>query len=867
MKLLRLHIVGFGTLKEFRMDFCNGLNPLHRENGWGKSTLAVFIKAMLYGLPVTTKRSLDENERKKYTPWQGGEYGGSLEFSCKKGSFRIERFFAPKESGDTFELYDLATNLQSHAFSSALGEELLGIDADGFERTVYLSQRNTTSHGNNVSITAKLGNLLDDVDDISGFDNAMTLLDKRRKYYIMTGNRGHIADLEQERNERQAELESLYRTRDALNALQQELNGIDLNIATVQTTIDHTRSELQTAALWKEQAALSEQRQRMESELARLRQKATALTEFFHGSPPTESELDEFRRLLRQSNEITARIDANSEKSTFPCHFELLSITENDQLPNEQLLAKLIAENAELQKICHRETVLKTAHPNSAIARFPHGVPSAEKINAAFASMEQAKKLRRAAQEAELTQANLPPSPRPVPAVLSILLGVLLFVSAVLPPLSRYLLPLMIAGGCCLTVGATLTWHMVKKRLKQKEALERSAKQAKQLRQTADNEQAAALALLNAYGMSADSDPIRALTELALLSRQYTAERQQETQIAAELQTLQQNKSKTLSFLLSGFRLYGLSLPVKDDYRDEIEALRRDVALLHHFRQEEKRRLQIRTEAELEQTRLHRQLLPLLNRYGHNPNIRLEDFLNTLTVRTAEYRRITDELLQRKTELQRFVAEKQPEEASDTPPPAVDYQTLVAREKALQTELVRLQGQQADLRSRLERLATDNDRIPEAEEQLVRCKELIKEAKANSATITATMRFLEESKTALSTRYLDDMQTEFRRFLSLLIGKDAPESIMNTEFEVSVRTDGKTHPTESFSRGWRDAIRFCTCLSLTAALYKDGEKPFLLLDDPFVNLDDERLTAAKKMIAKLSDTYQIIYMVCNADRM
>ena len=104
MRLLNLHVENFGALHDYRLEFSRGLQVLHHENGWGKSTLAVFIKAMFFGLPATSKRSLDENERKKYTPWQGGAFGGSLEFECAKGKFRIERSFGDKEKDDSFAL-------------------------------------------------------------------------------------------------------------------------------------------------------------------------------------------------------------------------------------------------------------------------------------------------------------------------------------------------------------------------------------------------------------------------------------------------------------------------------------------------------------------------------------------------------------------------------------------------------------------------------------------------------------------------------------------------------------------------------------------------------------------------------------------
>ena len=196
MKLIRLHVENFGKLQNFSYSFNGELNTILEENGWGKSTLAAFIKAMLYGMPASSKQSLDENERKKYMPWQGGAYGGSLELAVSTGKYRIERFFGVKESGDSFALYDLATNCESHRYSSRIGEELFGIDADGFARTVYLSQHAIVAKGDNNSITAKLGDLLDDVDDIGSFDDAMAALDQRRKYYKMTGERGRIADIE-----------------------------------------------------------------------------------------------------------------------------------------------------------------------------------------------------------------------------------------------------------------------------------------------------------------------------------------------------------------------------------------------------------------------------------------------------------------------------------------------------------------------------------------------------------------------------------------------------------------------------------------------------------------------------------------------
>ena len=76
MKLIECYIENFGRLSAFTYRFDAGMNVLCEENGWGKSTFAAFIKAMLYGFTPTRSRSVTQNERQKYLPWQGGVCGG-----------------------------------------------------------------------------------------------------------------------------------------------------------------------------------------------------------------------------------------------------------------------------------------------------------------------------------------------------------------------------------------------------------------------------------------------------------------------------------------------------------------------------------------------------------------------------------------------------------------------------------------------------------------------------------------------------------------------------------------------------------------------------------------------------------------------
>ena len=68
MKLLSLHVDNFGKLHDFDRSFDGNLSCIEAENGYGKSTIAEFIRAMLYGLPAGAKgkQRAEDNQRSRF---------------------------------------------------------------------------------------------------------------------------------------------------------------------------------------------------------------------------------------------------------------------------------------------------------------------------------------------------------------------------------------------------------------------------------------------------------------------------------------------------------------------------------------------------------------------------------------------------------------------------------------------------------------------------------------------------------------------------------------------------------------------------------------------------------------------------------
>ena len=77
MRLISCHIENFGKWSDKDISFSDGINSFCMNNGEGKTTLAVFIKAMFYGLKGYTESTKVFLDRRHFAPFSGGAFGGN----------------------------------------------------------------------------------------------------------------------------------------------------------------------------------------------------------------------------------------------------------------------------------------------------------------------------------------------------------------------------------------------------------------------------------------------------------------------------------------------------------------------------------------------------------------------------------------------------------------------------------------------------------------------------------------------------------------------------------------------------------------------------------------------------------------------
>ena len=237
MRLIRCHIENFGKLHDYAVDFEKDTHIICEENGWGKSTLAAFIRALFYGLEGERKRSIEENERKRYTPWQGGVFGGQLTFEVDGKEYTVTRTFNEQ---DEFELRDAKTNLISNDYSGKLGEELFKVDRESFMRTVFIGQADCETSVTD-DINAKIGNLTDNSNDLNSFEAAsarlkdlLNSLTPSRKTGSISQRKNEITELDRKVVAQKGIPEALQKLQEKRSEELQVYNQLKVRLETLQ---------------------------------------------------------------------------------------------------------------------------------------------------------------------------------------------------------------------------------------------------------------------------------------------------------------------------------------------------------------------------------------------------------------------------------------------------------------------------------------------------------------------------------------------------------------------------------------------------------------------------------------------------------
>ena len=319
MKLIRCKIENFGVLSDYSYQFNDELTVIHEPNGAGKSTLAVFIKAMFYGLPSKKGRQNDiDNERKRYEPWQGGNYGGFLEFEYHGIVYRVTRKFGQTAAKDICEIRDITNHKTHTGFSEKLGEDIFQIDADAFSRSLFLSASNLSLSATN-SIRSKLSNLVDDTNDLNNYDTAIDRLRQKRVQYQHQNKKG--GSIQRITDDIQQTDEQLFKAQEKVKNLpecEEEIAQMESEISDKSGTIKIIRQKINEAS--SREARLNQQKQytSLKQDVEQFQVKLNTIDSLYPNGYPSKEEIENQRSkvtAIEQANKDLAESEISQEDS------------------------------------------------------------------------------------------------------------------------------------------------------------------------------------------------------------------------------------------------------------------------------------------------------------------------------------------------------------------------------------------------------------------------------------------------------------------------------------------------------------------------------------------------------------------------
>ena len=231
MRIKNLNIGSFGKLNDVSIGLDDKITVIHGKNEAGKSSIATFIKYMLYGFDSSKKSDVSENQKKKYMPWDGEECSGQLEFEAADGKKYVAvRKTASRSQNTVFDETDMPLT------SDNAGDYFFGISESAYKKTAFIGQRDA-SFTDDGELDSAIRNMVYSADESVDSQKALKKLEDIRKHYLgKAGRSGEIYETEKL-------LSDLIAERDKWKDGHKELLGAEYQLTEIRKKIEFNKEK------------------------------------------------------------------------------------------------------------------------------------------------------------------------------------------------------------------------------------------------------------------------------------------------------------------------------------------------------------------------------------------------------------------------------------------------------------------------------------------------------------------------------------------------------------------------------------------------------------------------------------------------
>ncbi|MBQ4357314.1 MAG: AAA family ATPase, partial [Acholeplasmatales bacterium] len=758
MKLISLYIDNFGKLSDYSFDFSKTLNSLYEENGWGKTTLTVFIKSMLYGLNRT--------ERSLYAPWKNvSTFGGYLILEANGRNYRIERQFSTSKSTlDTQRVYDLQSGLPIDKFGSNIGEAILNLNEASFERSVFIPQKDL-NEGFNSDIEAKLANLIGGTDDSQSFEEAIEILSKKAKELKLNSKKGLIVDKKMELAQIEDEIEEVNKRMEGLPILQNQISQINEEIHILNDEKKNINNRILNFTKSQDKRAKLEVVAKYEEDIKYTKKLLEDNNLVFNGHDVTQEEVLEYRSKNKELQSLRTQYEVKKSNNRASMKIEKLEKDLNlTEIPDEETLDHIT------------DQIMKYNNIKSVIQAHDTSVKERKKPKLGIA----------------LT----------IVSSVLIIVGVALFIVGFFIKENQQGFSI---AGIAISILAILGYIGALAAF------------------LVNNSQNNALAV-GGQVKSYDYEKIHLEEELR--------------EFFARYHLYSSNFTNNMFIVRANIQRYK---DAQDDFND-ISRENKDL--------ENKIK-------ELENAIQH-----FLGQFNSSATaVTTEEKIGELNTHLRKKKEIEDQLSEKVSLLKTFISMNQLDVIDDANFSIEEENQKIAD---IDLKIDALNGEKTTLLNKCAEYENEIAMLDEYNSERENVEIDIRIMEEEYRLLNLSMDYLTHSQNSLLEKYVKPMKDSVNKYISLLL-KDTEDYSIDVNFNFQFMTEGGLKGIDSYSRGYQNIISLCMRLALIDCLYPQ-EKPFIILDDPFVNFDDEKLELCKALIRTISKQYQIVYFACHKSR-
>ncbi len=814
MKLISCYIENYGLLKQKKFEF-NNLNSFCEKNGYGKTTLASFLKAMFYGLE--TYRSNDKSfaDRQHFYPFDGGLFGGNVVFEFDNDTYRIERFFSEKsDTKDTIKVYKNGSEF--NGFEKYIGESIFGIDKDSFERTIFIDSGDLET-ASTQDIKNKLNNIIEGCDDDSSSEIALIKLEKKKSEYKKSKSENALIPKTKKK---------LQDTEEKIKELDFIKNQVEKDYHRVQELNQLIKDELEKLDVANKTQDLLNKWNELDQEILNYEVQKNNLEEKYQCKFPTKNNIESIKELfINKKTIISQNIDDKDEKR--------LSFLDT-KLKNEAIDDFKLKDVLELIKQYNYKKGLLNKEKENAkyeyiYINFENNYIDEKIIDNITNNYEEYCTLN--SEEAkDDTKLNIKKY------ILFAILPLLFILSGIIINCFNVLYigwSLLIIGFIMLC--GVLFIYSKKAIINKKKNLE--------IKKHRKNKEEEITKALNKYGYYQVKDFSMTINKLKEDYNHYCEFKNKQANLKTHEIELSQIDNQINSF----FAKCGI---LNADYLEAYTQLNSELVEYRNLKEQIKRKLKQKEES-----------LKIINdkisSFCQEFNIEEENVYNFVKDSETDldnYNYYCKNLEERRKQL---LLLKKNNNLSLKP----EYENLEERRKILNVyteELNNLKNTISKSENKLEAYDVLLKEKDDLSNQLNIYNEQYK-------LLEYTIQYLKNADDNLKRKFLSPIVNNFSYYINSFEKAFDDKMIINPNLELKFEQNGQERSYKHLSSGEKIGCLFCLRMALIENMYTK-ELPFLILDDPFVYLDQIHFEKIKEVLKDLSSKFQIIYFTCHESR-